>query len=97
MEIDEHNNNIMDAADCKDNEYHIKIAKSAFGIDGKEYYFDELVKSCQFQMEVIIERKNRSWYYARTEQAVRELNTLAKNVTLVTEELQATDVFHNDD
>lgn len=33
----------------------------------------------------------------RLENAVRELNTLAKNITIVTEELQATDFSPLDD
>ncbi|MDX8517199.1 hypothetical protein [Mesorhizobium dulcispinae] len=82
---------------CQCNEPRIDIAKSAFGIDGDEFYIDQLIKSSKLQMEHIIERKNRSSYRIRLEIAVRELNTLAKNITIVTEELQATDFSPLDD
>ncbi|TPJ58661.1 hypothetical protein [Mesorhizobium sp. B2-6-1] len=89
--------NISNNKHCQCKELRTSVARSAFGIDGDEYYIDQLIKSCQFQIKQVIERKNRSSYMIRLENAVRELNTLAKNITIVTEELQATDFSPLDD
>ncbi|MBZ9812479.1 hypothetical protein [Mesorhizobium sp. CA7] len=97
MKIQEDNKGSLGGLKLRDEGNRLEIAKSAFGIGGDEYYIDQLVKACQFQMEAIIDRNNRSCYWIRFETAARELNTLAKNITIITTELQATKSSRQDD